>query len=488
MSEAEPRSLDRHLGTTGDMPSADFEAHASEVLRWITEYLRDVGDYPTFSTLEPGQISAGLPEQGPDAGEDFDVILRDFREQIMPGITHWNHPAFHGYFANSASGPGVLGEMLTAALNVNAMVWRSSPAATELEERTLDWLRQWLGLPDGLPGTINDTASHSTLYALAAARAQAFPEVGEDGLAGGPRGCVYTSVESHSSVDKAALTLGLGRKGIRHIPVDDQFRMRPDALREALNQDLAAGHRPVAIVATLGTTSTTAIDPIAETADIAREYGVWLHVDAAYGGPLAVLPEYASHFAGWEHADSIVVNPHKWLFTPVDCSILYCRRPEMLRSAFSLIPEYLRTSEGDEVTNLMDYGVALGRRFRALKLWFVLRYFGLEGIRSRLANHLELAREWEAWVRAEPGWEMAAPNVMATPIYRFWPDGMSTEDGNALNLAIMEAVNQSGVAFLSHTAVDGRTALRTSIGNIRTRREHLERTWAALKAAADRLS
>ena len=469
------------------MPPEQFEAHAAEVVAWIGKYLREVGDYPTLSTLEPGELSAALAAQGPTAGEDFEEILRDFREQVMPGITHWNHPAFHGYFANSASGPGILAEMLTAALNVNAMVWRASPAATELEERTVDWLRQWLGLPDGFPGVINDTASHSTLYALAAARAQAFPEVGEEGLSGAPRGIVYTSAESHSSVDKAALTLGLGRKGIRRVPVDSDFRMRPEALKQAISEDLAAGHRPIAIVATLGTTSTTAIDPIAEIARIAREQGIWLHVDAAYGGPLALLPEYRPHFAGWEQADSIVVNPHKWLFTPVDCSILYCRRPEMLRSAFSLVPEYLRTGDGDGATNLMDYGVALGRRFRALKLWFVLRYFGLEGIRSRLADHVAMAREWESWVKAEPDWEMAAPNVMATPIYRFWPTGMSVEDGNALNLAIMESVNQSGVAFLSHTAVDGRTALRTSVGNIRTRIDHLERTWSALKEAADRL-
>lgn len=468
----------------GDMPPEEFGRHAAEVVEWIEGYLRDVGEYPTLSPARPGDLSAQLPAEGPDQGEGFDAILADFRDQVLPGITHWNHPAFHGYFANSASGPGILGEMLTAALNVNAMVWRSSPAATELEERTLDWLRQWLGLPDAFPGTINDTASHSTLYALAAARASAMPRVAEEGLAGGPQGCIYTSAESHSSVDKAALTLGLGRRGIRRIPVDDQFRMRPDALREAIQTDLEAGRCPIAIVATLGTTSTTAIDPVAEIAQIAREFGVWLHVDAAYGGPLALIADYADQFSGWEHADSIVVNPHKWLFTPMDCSILYCRRPDQLRAAFSLVPEYLKTGEGDGVTNLMDYGVALGRRFRSLKLWFVLRYFGRDGIRARLEHHVALAREWQSWVEAEPEWEMAAPNVMATPIYRFAPAGVALADANALNLAIMEAVNRSGVAFLSHTAVDGRIALRTSIGNIRTQREHLERTWQQLREQA----
>ena len=417
----------------------------------------------------------------------MDRILADFRREVLPGITHWNHPSFHAWFAISGSGPGVLGEMIAAALNVNAMVWRASPAATELEEHTLDWLRSALGLPAAFRGAINDTASQSTLYALAAAREQAAPEQREGGLSGLPPLRCYASSEAHSSVDKAVLTLGLGREGMVRIASNPAFEMDVEALRAAIRQDRDAGRRPMAVVATLGTTSTTSVDPIAAVARLCREEGVWLHVDAAYGGPLALLPELHDLFYGWEEADSIVVNPHKWLFTPVDCSVLYCRRPELLRRAFSLTPEYLR-SVGEGGTDLMDYGVALGRRFRSLKLWFVIRAFGLEGLRQRLRHHLELAGEWVARVESTEGWELAAPCPMATPLFRWVGDGMPPEECDAFNEALMERVNRSGDAFLSHTRVDGRVALRLSIGNIRTSRSHLAATWARLEVEARTLA
>ncbi|HSM03665.1 MAG TPA: pyridoxal-dependent decarboxylase [Longimicrobiales bacterium] len=473
----------------GDLPPEEFRRLAHQVADWMADYLEGVGSLPVFPDVRPGFLREALPETAPDGPEDMDRVLEDFRTLVLPGMTHWNHPSFHAWFSISGSGPGILGEMLTAALNVNAMVWRSSPAATELEEHTLSWLRGLLGLPEAFMGTINDTASHSTLYALAAAREQALAEQGgEDGLAGGPRLRCYGSAEAHFSVDKAVLTLGLGRAGLRRVATNPALEMDPGALSEAIRADRSAGDRPMAVVATLGTTSTTAVDPLRDVARICAEEGLWLHVDAAYGGPLALLPELHDLFDGWEAADSIVVNPHKWLFTPVDCSVLYCRRPEFLRRAFSLTPEYLRTDEGAEVTNLMDYGVALGRRFRALKLWFVLRAFGAEGLRERLRHHLELAAEWVGRIQDGPGWELAAACPMATPVFRFAPPGLGREEVDALNQAILDRVNASGVAFLSHTRVDGRLALRLSIGNIRTTRAHLARTWAELNRAAAELT
>ncbi len=363
----------------------------------MADYLEGVGDLPVLpSHLVPGDIRRALPAAPPDGAESLDDALADFREIVLPGITHWNHPSFFAFFAITGSAPGILGEMIAAALNVNAMVWRSSPAATELEEVTLDWLRQLVGLPEAFEGTINDTASTSTMYALAAARERAYPTSRTEGLWGRRPGRVYASEHTHSSVEKSVLALGFGKVGYRPIPTDDAFRMRPDALRAALEEDVAAGIVPVAVVPTLGTTSTTSLDPVAEIVPIAREHGAWIHVDAAYGGPAAIVPELRPGFAGWEEADSIVINPHKWLFTPVDCSVLYCRHPELLVRAFSLIPAYLRMPEQGEVRNLMDYGVALGRRFRALKLWFVLRAFGREGIVARIRGHVELARELAA--------------------------------------------------------------------------------------------
>ncbi len=476
-----------HREPPGDLPPEEFRRLAHEVADWIADYFEGVEELPVSPGVRPGFLREALPPAAPEEPESMDAILEDFRRLILPGITHWNHPSFHAWFAISGSGPGVLGEMIAAALNVNAMVWRASPAATELEEHTLDWLRAALGLPEDFHGTINDTASHSTLYALAAARERAAPEQRTEGLSGGlPLRC-YASVEAHSSVDKAVLTLGLGREGMVRIPTNGVFELDVEALRVAIRRDRESGFRPMAVVATLGTTSTTSVDPVAAVAEVCREEGLWLHVDAAYGGPLALLPELHDLFYGWERADSVVVNPHKWLFTPVDCSILYCRRPDALRRAFSLVPEYLRAVE-EGGTDLMDYGVALGRRFRSLKLWFVMRAFGLDGLRERLRHHLELAGEWAARVEETPGWELAAPCPMATPIFRWVGDGLDPEASDAFNEALMNRVNRSGEAFLSHTGVDGRVALRLSIGNIRTARRHLAATWSRLQHEARDLS
>lgn len=474
---------------TLDMPPEDFRAAAHQVADWVADYLGEVERYPVLARSRPGQVRSELPEQPPEEGEPFHDLLADVDDRILPGITHWNHPSFHGYFAVTGSGPGILAETIAAALNVNAMVWRSSPAATELEEHVLDWIRGAMGLPKGMRGVINDTASSSTLYALAAAREVGLPEAREDGLAAAPRGRVYASGEAHSSVDKAAITLGLGRKGVERVATDADFRMDPDALARAIEEDREGGIRPLAVVATVGTTSTSSADPVDRVADVAEEHGLWLHVDAAYAGSAALVPEQRHHFRGWERADSVVFNPHKWLFTPVDCSVLFAARPERVRAAFQLVPEYLRTREGEEVTNLMDYGVSLGRRFRALKLWFVLRYFGMEGIRGAIREHIRLAGEFARWVDEDPQAVRVAPVPFSTVVFRFEPP-VAERDGedrgealDRLNLQVMEAVNRSGVAFLSHTRLNGRVALRLSVGNLRTQERHLVATWDRLRAA-----
>ncbi len=486
MNEHKP-SPDPEHRPVGDMPNEAFRARAREAVEWMADYLGGVGSYPVLSQVNPGEIRSRLPTAPPEEGESFDAIFADFQDTIIPGITHWNHPAFFGYFAVTGSGPGILGEMLCAALNVNAMVWRSSPAGTELEEHVLDWIRGLLGLPPEYFGVIQDTASSSSLLALAAARHRAYPEVRARGLSGLPRGRIYASSEAHSSIEKAVIALGFGTEGMARIETDDVFRMRPDALRAAIEADLAGGAQPVAVVATIGTTSTTSVDPVREIADIAEKYGIWLHVDAAYAGAAAMLPEHRVHFDGWERADSIVFNPHKWLFTPVDCSILYTRVPEVVRSTFSLVPEYLRTAEQDRTTDLMDYGVALGRRFRSLKLWFVLRYFGAEGLRARIREHIRMAGVLAAAVDGAPEWERMAPTPFSTVALRFAPEGKSGEDQDELNLAITDAVNRTGHAFLSHTRLRGRISLRLAIGNLRTRSEHVERAWSLLQEEAVRL-
>lgn len=405
----------------------------------------------------------------------------------MPGLTHWNHPGFFAYFANTASAPGILGELLTAAFNVNGMLWRSSPAATELETVAVDWLRQMLGLPEGLMGVIHDTASVSTLVALAAAR-EAVPglEARRRGLVGQARLRMYASEQAHSSVEKAGIVLGVGQDGFRGIPTDDAFALDVKALEDAIAEDRAAGFTPFAVTATVGTTATTGIDPVPAIADLCAREGLWLHVDAAYGGAAAVAPEHRGLLAGCDRADSLVMNPHKWLFVPMDLSVLYTRRPDVVRAAFSLVPEYLRTSEDAVAPNLMDYGVALGRRFRALKLWMVLRAFGSEGIAARIREHLRLAQLFRSWLEADPAFELTAPTAFSLVCFRARFPGATPADADRRNEAVVDAVNASGEAFLAPTRIRGRVILRLAIGNLRTQERHLRRTYELLREAAVR--
>lgn len=474
----------------GDMPPEEFEEYGRRAVAWVAEYLAHPERFPVLAQVAPGQIRAALPPHPPERGERMDAILADFERVILPGITHWNHPSFFAYFAISGSGPGILGELLASALNVNGMLWKTSPAATELEEVALDWLAQMVGLPAEFMGIIMDTASMASLCALAAAReAVAEHRFREEGSSGGPRLRLYTSEQAHSSIEKAAIVLGLGRAGVRAIPVDDDYRMDAGALRAAVREDRAAGWRPFCVAATVGTTSTTSVDPVPEIAEICRAEGLWLHVDGAYAGIAAVAPEYRWALDGAARADSIVINPHKWLFTPIDCSAFYCRHPAVLRAAFSLVPEYLRTAEAEQTTvrDFMEYGVQLGRRFRALKLWMVIRYFGREGLAARIREHIRLGQQLAAWIDADPGFERLAPTPFSTVCFRARPRGRPEAALDALNAALLAAVNATGRIFLSHTKLRGRYTLRLAIGNIRTGESHVREAWALIRRELGRL-
>ncbi len=438
---------------TGDMDPESFRIYGHQIVDWIADYLGHVGEYPVLSQSAPGDIRQALPDKPPVQPEPMETILADFERIIMPGITHWNSPGFLAYFGITGSGPGILGEMLSGALNVNAMLWRTSPAATELEQVTLDWLRQMLGLPHPLFGVINDTASSGVLYALAAAREALSLHIRQQGIAGRtdvPRLRYYASQEAHSSVDKAGIVLGVGQEGLRKIGVDSEFRMDVEQLEQAIQEDVAEGWQPFAVVATVGTTSTTSVDPVPQIADICERYGLWLHVDGAYGGSAAVESSMRWTMAGCERADTMIVNPHKWLFTPIDCSVLYTRKPDVVKAAFSLVPEYLRNTEssGEEVLNLMDYGTSLGRRFRSLKLWMIMRYFGQEGLAARIWEHVRLAQLFARWIDEASAFERLAPTPFSTVCFRAHPSGMDDElKLERLNEGIMNRMNARGRFF-----------------------------------------
>ena len=478
-------------GPLGDLPSAEFRAAMHRASDLIADYLERVGDYPVLPKLAPGDVRAALPAAPPAEPESLDALLSDYRRLIEPNVTHWNHPGFLAYFAISGSAPGILGETLAAGLNVNTMLWKTGPAPTELEELVTDWLRQMIGLPAEFRGHINDTASMSSLLAIAAARHRATGgDVRTRGMAGRadlPALTVYASEQAHSSIDKAVITLGLGHEQLRKVPTDAEYRMDVMALAAAIAADREAGKRPIAIVATAGTTSTTSVDPLRAVAAVARRERLWLHVDAAYAGSAAICLEYRVLLNGWEEADSVVLNPHKWLFTPVDCSVLLLRDPDSLRAALALTPEYLRTREGSAgATNLMDFGPQMGRRFRALKLWFVIRAFGVTGLQDRIRAHCALAQEFAAWVRAERGFEISAPHPFSTVCFRA-VTGRTVAEENALNERILAEVNAAGPVFLSHTKLGDRIVLRLTIGNIRTERSHVAKAWELVREAKDRV-
>ena len=481
--------FEKETSQFGDMSSEEFRRYGHELIDWIAEYFEHIEELPVLSQIEPGDLKAKLPTAPPALGEPMKDILADIDRLVVPALTHWSHPSFFAYFATSTSAPGIFGELLSAAFDAKSMLWRTSPASTELEEVTLDWLRQMLGLDAGMSGFIYDTASVSSLHAIAAAREGVEMRIREEGMSGRtdlPLLRVYASEQAHSSIDKGIITLGLGQRALRKIPVDDQFRMRPDALADAIAEDQRNGIVPFCIVATIGTTSTSSIDPIPAIVEIGEQYKMWLHVDAAYGGSAAVVPEMRHILDGCQRADSLVLNPHKWLFTPFDCSVLYCRHLDLLRRAFSLVPEYLRTPEQEKVRSGSDYGVQLGRRFRALKLWMIIRYFGHEGLAARIREHCRLAQLFASWVEASPDWELMAPAPFALVCFRARTslDGeiedARTKRLDALNEAIMHGVNRTGKAFLSHTKLHDKLTLRLSVGNIRTTEKHVKQVWELL--------
>ena len=461
-----------------DMPPKEFRKAGHEVVDWIADYLEGVRDYPVLSRIQPGDLLKVLPAAAPDSPELFEDILEDFRNLVVPGVTHWNHPRFHAYFSVSASAPGILAEMLIAALNVNGMLWKSCPSATELEQVTMKWLAQWMGLPDDYFGIIYDTASISTMHALACAREWKDPEARTRGSL--PNLTVYTSEQAHSSVEKGAIAIGIGQDNVRKIAVDENYAMRIDKLKAAVASDLEAGKTPCCFVPSVGTTGTSSIDPVDHVIDIAEQHGAWVHIDASYAGSAAIVPECQHILSGAARAHSLVVNPHKWLFTPIDLSAFYTRRPDILRRAFSLVPEYLRTAEDPHAINFMDYGVPLGRRFRALKLWFVMRYFGRDRCVEILRNHLAWTRDLARQIAAHPRFELAAPVPFSLICFRL-------KASDEANRELMDRVNASGVCFLSHTLLDGRFVLRLAVGNIKVTREDLDVSWTAIQEIAETL-
>ena len=478
---------------TGDMPAAELRAALHATADLVADYLEDVESFPVLPRLRPGELTERLDRPAPEEPEPLEDILRDVRDDVVPNVTHWQHPGYFAYFPSSGAAIGLMGDMVTSGLNANAFLWRTSPVGTELEAITVGWLRDGLGLPREFDGVYNDTASTSSLAALAAARQHATGRASQAGLQASPPLRIYTSSDAHSSIERAAMLLGIGREGVHAIGVDDARAMDPAELARAISADRDAGWLPTAVVATIGTTSTTAVDPVAAIADICAAQGVWLHVDAAYAGPAALLPEMRALFSGWERADSIVVNPHKWLFTPFDCSLLLTRRMDVLRDALSLVPEYLRTTDGRVGgRDYSEYIPQLGRKARGIKMWMLLRYFGLSGLRSRLREHLQLAQELAQAVRAEPDAELLAPVPFGLVCFRWRPRRLSGREGEPavaaylddLNERLLERINTDARVFLSHTRVGTRFTLRMAIGNIRTERRHVQEAWRIVRDLA----
>src|SRR5438477_1506887 len=468
----------------GDVAPEIFRDQLHQLADWIGDYRENIGERRIAPNDPPGTILKQLDTAPPEAGVPFEKIFADIERIIVPGVAHWAHPQFMSYFGCTTTNPGILAEMLTGALNVNAMTWRTSPAATELETLVLDWLRQWLCLPNEFQGVVYDTASISTMHALATAREVAAPNTRTLGLSGRdlPVFRIYASDQAHSSVEKGAIAIGIGEDNVRRVPSDSAFRMDVAGLRKMIARDRQENFRPMAVVATVGTTSTASIDPIPEIAAVCREHKMWLHIDGAYGAGLALLPECKWITAGWSEADSMVINPHKMLFVPFDFSALYVRDISRLRRLFTLAPEHLhlRDPVGAEI-NYMDYGVQLGRRFRALKAWVVWRAFGREGMAARIREHLRLAQLFAGWVKDDPRFEISAPVMMGVVCFRLKnADDKAADKKNSETVA---SINASGKAYLTQTKLRGRIVMRLGLGNILTTEEHVRRVWEIIREA-----
>jgi len=491
---------DREQRDLGDTPPEEFRRQLHALADWIADFRQNIDSLRVAPDHKPGAILANIPAQPPEQGDPFDKILSDVDRLIVPGMVHWSHPMFLAYFGWTTTAPGILGEIITAPLNVNAMTWRTSPAATELETLVIDWIRQWVHLPPEFGGVVYDTASVGVMHALAVAREEAAPSVRKRGLigAGAPVFRIYASEQAHSSAEKAAIALGLGEENVQRVPTDAAFCMESSALRQIITRDLRDGFKPLAAIATVGTTSTASVDPVREIARICREFKLWLHIDGAYGAGFAILPECQSLTAGWSDADSIVVNPHKSLFVPLDFSVLYVRDLERLRRVFTLVPEYLRGDTVEAQKNYMDYGIQLGRRFRALKAWVIFRSFGRDGMAARLREHIRLANLFADWIRNDDRFELAAPVSMGVVCFRFIGDAApspradtaargragSSDSVDRINSDIVERINASGHAYLTQTKLRGRTVIRIGLGNVLTTEEHLRKVWELIQEVA----
>ncbi len=473
------------------MNPEEFRTHGHRLVDWMADYLAHVDARRVVPDVEPGAIRRALPDAPPEHAEPFERVVADFERLILPGMSHWNHPGWFAYFSANNSPPSILAEMLTATLGAQCMSWQTSPAATELEQVTMEWLSRMLDLPAGFTGVIQDTASTATLVALLSARERASGFAGEHlGVEPGRALRVYASAEAHSSVVKGVKLAGYGAEALRAIPVDGEYALRPEALADAMARDVAAGLTPACVVATVGTTSSTAIDPLPAIAEICRRHGVWLHVDAAWAGSAAIIPELRWILDGVEHADSLVLNPHKWMLVNFDLSAYFVRDVDTLLRTFTITPEFLRTSHDSDVANFRDWGIQLGRRFRALKLWFVIRSYGVDGLRAVMRRHVALAREFADWVSASTDFELLAPARLGLVCFRYRPAGTPADDPglDELNRALLAQVNASGRVFLTHTLLGGQYAIRLAVGQRCTEREHVEEAWRLVRAAAHDLA
>jgi aromatic-L-amino-acid/L-tryptophan decarboxylase len=463
----------------------EFREHAHRLVDWMADYLQDVGTYPVKARVAPGDIAKRIPLTPPGTPESVETVFDDFRDIVIPGMTHWQHPSFFAYFPANSSPASILGEMLTATLGAQCMSWETSPAATELETVMLDWIRGMIGLPEDFVGSIQDTASTATLVAVLAARERATGfSYNETGQSGGTPLCTYCSAEANSSVEKAVKIAGLGRRHLRKIRVDGKAAMDPTALYDAVARDVEAGFKPTCIIACLGTTGCSGVDPLRAIAEVAQTFGVWLHVDAAWAGSALILPEYRWMIDGIEQVDSFVFNPHKWLFTNFDCSAFYVRDPDTLLRTLELTPDYLRTRVDDQVTNYRDWGIQLGRRFRGLKLWFVLRTFGVRGLQERVRYHIEMAQELATKIEDAPDFELVMAPTLSLLCFRYRPDGLSGGELDVLNERLLHRLNDSGRLYVTHTRWQDNYVIRFVVGQTNTEREHVDAAWTEIQRVA----
>ncbi len=476
-----------------DRTSENIKKNGKLFIDWVEKYFSEMDGYPVLPNVKPGEIKAKLPSKPPQKSESYEQIISDLDEIILPGVTHWNHPKFMAYFNATSSDPGIFAELISAAFNTNGMLWKTNPAAAELEEVTLDWLRQMLGLSKNFWGIIYDLASTGTMQAIVAARENledySIREKGFGGLQNKPRLRLYTSEHAHSSIEKGAVVAGIGLEGVRKISVDENFKMIPLELKNAIAEDKANGWKPFCVIATVGTTSTTSIDPVSEIASICKSENIWLHVDAAHAGVAAIIPEMQYILAGVDEADSFLLNPHKWMFMPIDLSVLFTKHKDVLKQAFSIIPDYLKTDEDNEVTNYMDYGIQLGRRFRSLKLWFVIKHYGTEGLRDIIREHLRLGKIFSKWIDDSPFFERLAPTPLSTICFRAIPKKVKLENElNSFNKRLMDNINATGKTFLSHTVLNGKFAIRVVISGIRTEEKDVKEVFDILNEEFNRLT